>query len=123
MAAGGPQAKVVLDVDYRRGAFELVLVNTGSDVARDIAVRFSRELIGARDVVVSRLPIFSQLRLLRAGKEVRVFMDSAGNVFRRGEENSFTATVTWQDDAGRHKAAYAHDLDAYRSLPEFVTDA
>jgi len=41
------EANVVLDVDYREGAFELVLSNIGSGVAYDIKVAFSRKLVGA----------------------------------------------------------------------------
>ena len=114
-------ANVVLDVDYREGAFELVLSNIGFDVAHDVKVTFSRKLVGAGGTVVSALPLFQQLRTLRPGKEVRVFLDAALDVFRRRPTNSFAATVVWRDPAGSdRKARYEHNLDAYRGLPEIV---
>jgi hypothetical protein len=114
-------ANVVLDVDYRGGAFELVLSNIGSDVAHDIRVEFSRKLVGAGGTVVSALPLFQQLQTLRPGKEIRVFLDSASDLLRRRRTNSFGATVVWRDSASSdHKARYRHSLDAYRGLPEIV---
>jgi hypothetical protein len=114
-------AQIVLDVDYRDEAFELVLVNIGDDVAHDVRVEFSRKVIGADDTVVSALPVFQQLRTLRPGKEIRVFLDAAPGLFRRRKINTFTATVVWSGRTGsKHKARYRHDLDAYRGMPEIV---
>ncbi|MEA2003178.1 MAG: hypothetical protein U9N84_14990 [Actinomycetota bacterium] len=116
-----PAARIVLDVDYRDGAFELVLANIGDDVAHDIRVDFSRKLIGADDTVVSALPVFQQLRTLRPGKEIRVFLDAAPGLFRRRKINTFTATVVWSGGTrSKQKARYRHDLDAYRGMPEIV---
>lgn len=115
------QPLVVLDVDYANGVFELVLVNIGADAARDISVGFTRKLLGAGGVIVSDLPIFSRLRTLRPGKEIRVFVDSAVDLFRRRKTNAFGSVVKWKDAAGKdHRASYRHDLDAYRGLPELI---
>jgi hypothetical protein len=116
-----PEPGVVLDVDYTKGAFELVLVNVGDHVAHDVSVEFSRPLIGARNLRVSELPLFRRVGVLRPGREVRVFLDSATDLFRRRKSNTFRATVTWRDGGGQaHQAQYRHDLDAYRGFPEVI---
>lgn len=112
------QPLVVLDVDYSQGVFEIVLVNVGTDAARDVSVKFTRKVIGADGRVVTDLPIFQRLRTLRPGKEIRIFVDSAVALFRRRKSNAFGSVVRWRDATGKdHKASYRHDLDAYRDLP------
>lgn len=112
---------VVLDVDYLDGVFELVLVNLGREVAHDVRVEFSHPLIGlGGQIDLRELNLWRRLRLLRTGKEIRVFLDSGANVFRRGKRNSFTATVSWRTPAGKQQAAYRHDLEAYRGMPDIV---
>jgi hypothetical protein len=114
-------AHVVLDVDYSGGAFEIVLVNIGAEVAHDVAVKFSRKVLGADGLVVTALPVFERLRTLRPDREIRVFIDTADALFRRRKTNAFSATVRWRDDAGQeHTARYRHDLDVYRSFPERI---
>ena len=114
-----PQPWIVLDVDFGAGFFEFVLANIGTSVAHDITVSFSRKVIGAGGKSVTALPIFDQLRTLRPGKEVRIFIDSAVNLFRRRKTNVFGATVRWCDTSGeQYKATYRHDLDIYRGLPQ-----
>jgi hypothetical protein len=121
VAAEVVAAEVVVDVDYRSGAFEIVIVNIGDAVAHDVKVKFSRNLVGARDVVVSELPIFQRLRTLPPGKQIRVFLDSADAVFRRRKTNTFSVVAYWNSaDGTRSTASYTHDLDAYRDLPEMV---
>jgi hypothetical protein len=73
-------------------------------------------------VVVSELAVWTGLGTMRPGKEIRVFYDTAPNVFHRRGKNDFTATVTWTTAEGDHKAAYRHDLDVYRDMPEVVPD-
>ncbi len=112
---------VVLDVDYVDGVFELVLVNLGPDVVHDVHVEFSRPLIGlGGQLDIRELNLWRRLRTLRPGKEIRVFLDSATNVFRRGKRNSFTATVTWRTAATKQKADYRHDLESYRGMPDIA---
>ncbi len=112
---------VVLDVDYIDGVFELVLVNLGPGVAYDVCVEFSRPLIGLGGQLDMRdLNLWKRLRTLRPNKEIRVFLDLASNVFRRGKRNLFTATVTWRSDGGKRKAEYRHDLETYRGMPDIV---
>lgn len=113
--------RVVLDVDYIDGVFELVLVNVGPDVAHDVQVEFSHPLIGlGGQLDIRELNLWNRLRTLRPGKEIRVFLDSAANVFRRGKRNSFTATVTWRTDAAKQTADYRHDLESYRGMPDIA---
>lgn len=111
---------VIVDVDYANGAFVLVMRNIGERPAIRPRVDFSRKLVGVGgDVIVSELPIWSQLGLLAPGKSVRVFLDSSVLVFRRKGSKRFRATVTYDDDDGRsHKRSFNHDLEAYRGLPQ-----
>ena len=112
---------VVLDVDYIDGVFELVLVNFGPDVAHDVRVEFSHPLIGlGGQLDISELNLWKRLRTLRPGKEIRVLLDSATNVFRRGKRNSFKVTVTWRTADTKQKAEYRHDLESYRGMPDIV---
>jgi hypothetical protein len=115
------QPVVVLDIDFGAGFFEMVLANVGRGVAHDVRVDFSRKVIGAEGRVVTALPVFDRLRTLRPGKEVRVFIDSAVNLFQRRKLNVFAATVRWTDSDGvEYKTMYRHDLDIYRGLPQMI---
>lgn len=111
---------VILDVDFIRQAFVLVLANIGQAPAFDPRVTFSEKLIGVGgDVVVSDLAIWSTLTLLRPGKRLEVFLDAASLAFRREHGTEFNATVTYTDDAGQSfKHRYHHNLAAYRDLPQ-----
>lgn len=124
MGTGGPTSGpvVVLDLDYTDGVFELVLVNTGEEPAIDIGVKFSRKLTGlGGSRVISDLPLWNRLTMLRPGKEIRVFFDTANNVFRPGTQRKFTAKIAWQNYDGRpFQASYTHDFEAYRGMPEII---
>jgi hypothetical protein len=113
---------VLLDLDYTEGVFELVLVNIGTDPVFNLGVSFSRELIGIGGTkAISNLPLWKRLSLLRPGKEIRVFFDSAPNVFRSESQTPFAATVAWHTfDGRRHDATYHHDFDAYRDMPQIT---
>ncbi len=119
-----PSPYVIVDVDYVNGAFVLVMRNVGERPAFQPRVGFSRKLVGVGgDVIVSELPIWSQLGLLAPGNSVRVFLDSAALVFRRKGSKRFRATVTYEDDAGlAHKRSYDHDLEAFQGLPQIEPD-
>lgn len=112
---------VVLDVEYVRHSFVLVLLNIGQDVAYRPRVRFSQRLVGAGgSAVVSDLPLWSRLTLLPPGRRIDVFLDAANLVLSRGKESTlFTAHVLYADADGREFAhAYDHDLTAYSELPQ-----
>lgn len=110
---------VILDLDYRDGAFLLVLHNIGERPARKPRVEFSRRLIGVGgDVVVSELPIWTKLGLLGPGKRVEVFLDSAAFALRRRGSKRIRATVSYEDDRGTaHRHTFDHDLTAYQGIP------
>ena len=105
----GPE--VVLDVELRSGAFVLVLANTGTSTAFEPRVRFDTKVTGLQgELVVSDLPIWTGLAMLRPGSRVDVLLD------RR-----FSVNVTYRDGAGRGvERSYTHDLDAYAGLPSLV---
>lgn len=123
MSAHSDAAPVVLlDLDYIYGAFELVLVNIGTDAVSDVGVSFSRDLIGIGGTkVISNLPLWKHVHLLRPGREIRVFFDSAANVLRAGPQEPFSATVAWHTfDGERHTATYKHHFETYRDMPEIT---
>lgn len=113
---------VLLDLDYTDGAFEIVLVNIGTDAVFDVGVSFSRELVGiGGSKVISNLPLWKHLHVLRPAREIRVFFDSGPNVFRSGPHEPFSATVAWHIFTGeRRSATYKHHFETYRDLPEIT---
>lgn len=114
-------ALVVLDVDCRDGVFELVLVNLGPGVATDIEVKFSERVAGVGDMWIDELPVWTRLKTLRPGKEIRILFDSTQRLRNDSACNHFTATTTWRAGGKRHAASYEHDLSAYAGLPQLVT--
>jgi hypothetical protein len=114
---------VVLDVDLRRTAFELVLENIGIEPAHEVRVRFSHPIPGPEGRAdLGSLRLFRALGVLRPGKPIRVFVDRAVAVLERGP-TCFTAKVKCRDRSGRELSwEYRHDLTAYVDLPEFVND-
>jgi hypothetical protein len=118
-APAGPE--VVLDVELRSGAFVLVLANTGTSTAFEPRVSFATKLIGLHgELVVSDLPVWTSLAMLRPGCQVDVLLD-AQSARRAPEDRRFTVRVTYRDGADRGiERAYTHDLDAYVGLPSLL---
>lgn len=116
----GPE--VVLDVELRSGAFVLVLANTGTSTAFEPRVSFASELIGLQgELVVSKLPIWTSLAMLRPGSRIDVLLDAQA-ARRTAEDRRFSVTVTYRDGAGRGiERAFTHDLEAYVGLPSLLT--
>lgn len=114
---------VLLDLDYTDGAFELVLANSGPNPVFDVSVEFSHPMLGIGGTrVISDLPLWKRLTLLRPAKEIRVFFDSAANVFRKEDQREFTATVRWRTGNGAaHEAVYEHSFDTYRDMPQIAS--
>lgn len=113
-------AEVVLDVELIDGGFYLVLVNIGDGVAHDVSVVFEPELIGADTMVVSALPLWKRLRMLRPDREMRVFFDTMHAVFARPRgQQQFRAVVKWKLAPRKVEGrTYQHDLGAFRGLPD-----
>jgi hypothetical protein len=114
---------VVLDVELRRGAFELVLENIGPEPAHEVRVSFSHPIPGPEGYAdLGTLRLFHALGLLRPGRQIRVFVDRAAAVLERGPR-CFTAKVSCHDDSGGRLAwEYRHDLTAFADLPEIIND-
>jgi hypothetical protein len=117
--AVGPE--VVLDVEVRSGAFVLVLANTGTSTAFEPRVAFNADLSGLRGaIVVSQLPVWTGLAMLRPGCRVDVLLD-AQSAERAPEQRAFSVAVSYLDGAGRaFERRYRHDLDAYLGLPALL---
>lgn len=112
---------VVLDVDFEHAVFELVLVNIGLAVAREITVRFDDPLIGLDgSCAIGELPIWQGIRTLRPHKEIRVLFDSGQRLNDPAACIEFSADVVWTSEAGEGHAIYHHDLGAYRALPSRI---
>lgn len=119
------RAEVVLDLDVADGRMHLVLANCGDAVATDVRVKFSRRLRGLGDtVVISTLPLFKSLGVLRPEKELRVFWDAAHAIVSGKEAEPFSAIVSWSEPQrpgrARFSATYLHDPSIYRWWPESV---
>jgi len=118
-------AHVVLDVEVEDARAHLVLANCGDAVATDVRVTFSRPLVGVGGrVVLSELPLFSQLGVLRPGILLRVFWDAAPALLAGRESQPFEATVTWTEAGSarrvRRRATYRHDPAIFRVWPTSV---
>jgi hypothetical protein len=116
-------AEVVLDVEVDRGRVHLVLANCGDAAATDVVVEFSRPLAAADSgLPVSELPVFRRLGVLRPGRTLRVFWNSAPVLLGGNDEaEPFVAIVAWSERArGRQRETYHHDLSIYRHWPACV---
>lgn len=121
LAPPGPgDPLVLLDVERDRGCLFLVLANDGAAPAYDVRVSFAHPLLGAGGTVdVAQLAIFAKLPLLRAGREIRIFLDVVSALLARRGAKQVRATVTYRDGARRPLGAvFNHDLRIWRDLPE-----
>ena len=120
------EAQVVLDLEVADGCVHIVLANCGDAVATEVSVKFSRKLRGlGATVVISDLPLFKQLGVLRPGRELRVLWDAAPAILHGKEAEPFSATVSWGELGGdgrsRRSATFQHDPSIYRVWPERVS--
>jgi hypothetical protein len=120
--------QVIVDVEFERGLLFLVVRSLGDRPTLDVKVEFDKPvkgLGGTREV--NRLALFSKLRFLAPGKEIRTLLDSSAAYFAREEPTLLTATVSYRTATGeRHRHAITHDLSIYRDLayvPEGEPDA
>ena len=113
----GPE--VVLDVEVRGGATLIVLANTGTSTGFEPRVRFDVPLEGVDGTVVSELPLWTGLPMLRPGHQVEALLDIHGA--RRAAPQRFSATVTFRDGHGEERRrTYTHDLAVYDSVPTII---
>ena len=113
----GPE--VVLDVEVRGGVTLVVLANTGTSTAFEPRVEFDVPLTGVDGTVVSDLPVWTRLPMLRPGQQVEALLDIHGA--RRVAPQQFSAAVTFRDGHGEQRErTFAHDLAVYDSVPTLV---
>jgi hypothetical protein len=112
-------ADVVLDVEFERGLFFLVLENLGERPAYGVRVRFDAPLTGlGGERRIDRLQLFRRLEFLGPGREIRVLLDRSALFFAREQETAFEARVTWRtEEDERRSRTIRHDLGAYRDFP------
>lgn len=115
-------ACVVLDLEMADGRAHLLLANCGDAVATDVRVTFSRPLVGVGGrIVLSDLPLFAHLGVLRPGKVLRVFWDSSPVLLAGREAQPFEATVRWTEPGVarrvQRRATYRHDPAIFRVWP------
>jgi len=116
-------AEVVLDIEVDRDRVHFVLANCGDAAATDVVVEFSRPLAGVEDGrPVTGLPVFTRLGVLRPGRSLRIFWNSAAALLGpRGAPEPFDATVMWNErERPRQHATYRHDVSIYRHWPACV---
>ena len=112
-------ADVVLDVEFDRGLFFLVLENIGDAPAHAVRTRFEGPLIGlGGERRIDRLEIFRRLEFLAPHRRLRVFLDRSALLFARDEPTAFAVRLTWRTDHDeRRSRTIRHDLVAYRDFP------
>jgi len=110
--------QVIVDFEFDRGLLSIVVRNLGDRPALDVEVEFDKPftgLGGSREM--NGLALFSKLRFLAPGKEIRTLLDAGSAYFARKEPTLLTATVSYRTPAGeRHRHALTHDLSIYRDL-------
>jgi hypothetical protein len=113
------EADVILDVEFERGLFFLVLENLGDEPAHSVRVRFEKPLSGlGGERRIDRLQLFRRLEFLGPGRQVRVFLDRSALFFARDDPTAFGVKVAWRTDCGeRRSREIRHDLAAYRDFP------
>jgi hypothetical protein len=128
VAEPAPDLDVIVDFEFERGLLSVVIRNLGDRPALDVEVEFDKPFkgLGGRREMNS-LALFSKLRFLAPGREVRTLLDSAASYFARKEPVLLTATISYRTPVGeRRRHAITHDLSIYRDLayvPEGETDA
>lgn len=112
-------ADLVLDVEFDRGLFFLVLENLGDAPAHAVRVRFDGPLTGlGGDRRIDRLQLFRRLEFLGPRRRIRVFLDRSALFFAREEPSVFEVRLTWRTEDGKRRSrTIRHDLDAYRDFP------
>jgi hypothetical protein len=125
-SAAGPQ--VIVDFEFERGLLSIVIRNVSDCAALDVKVEFDKVFTGLGGTrEMNGLALFSKLRFLAPGREVRALLDSSAAYFARKEPTLLTATVSYRTPAGElRRDAITHDLAIYRDLaylPEGVIDA
>jgi hypothetical protein len=120
-APPGPgDPEVLLDVEHARGCLYLVLANVGPATAFDVRVTFDKPLLGAGGSTdITALDVFRKLPILRAEKEIRVFVDVTRELLARRGSKRVRARVTYRSRAGeRLGEVFTHDLRIWRDWPE-----
>ena len=71
-------------------------------------------------MVISQLPIWTGLPMLRPGSRVDVLLDTQ-SARRAPDQRTFSVQVSYLDAAGRaFERRYRHDLDTYLGLPALL---
>ncbi len=97
----------------------VVLANTGTSTGFEPRVEFDVPLNGLDGTVVSDLPLWTNLAMLRPGQQVEVLLDVHGA--RHVGPQRFSARVTFRDGHGEQRQrTYTHDLSAYESVPTVI---
>ena len=119
---GPGDPEVLLDVVCEQGLLYLVLANDGQATAFEVSVTFKHPLRGVGgevDITAGRL--FRRLPLLRAGHEVRVFVDTSRELQARRQRKIVQATVHFRDRRGRRfQETVRHDLRIWADFGEIT---
>jgi hypothetical protein len=115
---GDPE--VLLDVECVDGRLYLVLANVGEATAFDVRVEFKRPLPGVGgEVDIAALRVFRGLPLLRPGRELRVFVDTASALLQRKQSRILRAQVSYDSRYKRGLGErFRHDLRIWQDFGE-----
>lgn len=111
---------VLLDTELDDGKLWLVLANPGERTAFEVKVDFAGALKGpGGEEDLTRKKVFRGLPLLRPGREIRIFVDVARQLFARDQDTAFQARVSWRSRAGKpFGQTFRHDLAIWEDLGE-----
>lgn len=111
--------KPILDVDFRRGFFELVLKNIGDAPAIEVSTKIGPEITGPDGkTILNKLELFRNVEFFAPWKEFRVLVGSVTSYFAsQTQPLRFTAVIAYSDQSGkRYSETIDHDLSIYRDL-------
>lgn len=110
---------VILDVELRDGLLFLVIENVADHPVYNTKIAFKRDVVGMSGISLQKLPIWTKLRFLPAGKRIEVLVDRLTTFLDRDAGTLFGVEITYlAPDKSAYRAVITHDFKAYRGFPE-----
>ncbi|MGH9918859.1 MAG: hypothetical protein ACRD6W_08340, partial [Nitrososphaerales archaeon] len=84
--------RVILDVEFERGFFFMVLKNIGSEPAVKVSTKIGGKIVGPDGKkTLNDLNVFRSLEFIPPGREFRILVGSAATYFSTKQPTKFTA--------------------------------
>lgn len=113
---------VVLDFDFERGLFFILIQNLAPDPVFDVSFAFDPGFTGlGGSKKMHELHIFKSIPFLAPYKTIRFFMDASHAYFEREEPEKVNVRIQYENVKGkRTKYTITHDLGIYKDLVYLV---